>query len=60
MKHLIEGQIPGRIKVTKRGGRRREQLLNDLMEKTGYWKYKEEALDCTLRRTRKIDKRTNS
>jgi hypothetical protein len=38
--------------VTERGGRRREQLLDDLKEKTGYWKLKEEALDRTLWRTR--------
>jgi hypothetical protein len=69
MKHLIEGQIPERIKVTGRRGRRREQLLDDLIEKTGYWTFKEEALDRTLWRTRiirgtgsvvKIDKKTNS
>jgi len=26
--------------------------MDDLKEKTGYWKLKEEALDRTLRRTR--------
>jgi hypothetical protein len=25
-----------------------KQLLDDLMEKRGYWKLKVEALDCTL------------
>ena len=24
------------------------QLLDDLKKKRGYWKFKEEALDCTL------------
>jgi hypothetical protein len=31
--------------MTGRRGRRRKQLLNDLKEKRGYWKLKEEALD---------------
>ena len=35
-----------------RRGRRREQLLDDLWETRGYWKFKEEALDRILRRTR--------
>jgi hypothetical protein len=34
--------------VTGRRGRRRKQLLDDLKEKRGYWKWKKEALDCTL------------
>jgi len=38
--------------VTGRGGKRRKRLLNDLDEKRGYWKLKEEALDRTLWRTR--------
>jgi hypothetical protein len=33
-------------------GRRRSQLLDDLKETKWYWKLKEEALDCTLWRTR--------
>jgi hypothetical protein len=33
-------------------GRRSKQLLDDLEEKRGYWKLKEEALDRTLWRTR--------
>jgi hypothetical protein len=35
--------------VGRRG--RREQILDDLEEKTGFWKFKQEALDCTLSRT---------
>ena len=35
-----------------RRGRRRKQLLDDLKETRGYRKFKEEALDHTLRRTR--------
>jgi hypothetical protein len=34
--------------VKERRGRRRKQLLDALHEKRGYWKLKEEALDCTL------------
>ena len=32
-------------------GRRGEQLLDDLKEKRGYWKMKEEALDRIMWRT---------
>jgi hypothetical protein len=48
LKHVIEGKIEGRIDVTGRRGRRRQQLLDDLKEMRGYWKLKEEALDGTL------------
>jgi hypothetical protein len=41
-----------RIEVTARRGRRRKQILDDLMEKRGYRKLKEEALDRTLWGTR--------
>ena len=34
------------------GGRRRKQLLDNLKEKRGYCKFKEEALDRTVWRTR--------
>jgi len=51
LKHIIEEQIAGRIKVTGRRGRRHRQLLDNLKEKTGYWKLKKEALDRSLRRT---------
>jgi hypothetical protein len=51
LKHVIEGKIEGRIKVTERRERRRKQLLMSLRKKenTGL---KEEALDRTLWRTR--------
>jgi hypothetical protein len=45
LKHVIEEKLEGR---TGRRGRRRKQLLDDLKEKRGYWKLKEEALDRTL------------
>jgi hypothetical protein len=48
LKDVIEGKLQGRIEMTGRRGRRRKQLLDDLKEKRGYWKLKEEALDRTL------------
>jgi hypothetical protein len=51
-KNVVEGKIEGRIEVTARPGRGCKQLLDDLKEKRGYWKLKEEALDRTLWRTR--------
>jgi len=47
----LEGKVKGRIKVTGRRGRRRNQLLDDFMEKRGYWKLKEEAQDRNMWRT---------
>ena len=52
LRHIIEGKIDGRIKVTGRWGRRRKKLLNDPKEHTGYCKLKEETLDHILWRTR--------
>jgi hypothetical protein len=43
LKHVIEGKLEGRIEMTRRRGRRRKQLLDDLKEKRRYWKLKEEA-----------------
>jgi hypothetical protein len=51
LKHVIEAKIEGRIEVTGRRGRRRKQLLDDLKEKRGYWKLKEETLDRNAWRT---------
>jgi hypothetical protein len=51
LKHVIKGKIEGRIEVTGRRGRWREQLLDNLKEKRGYCKLKEEALDHTVWRT---------
>jgi hypothetical protein len=34
--------------VTRRRGRRRRKLLDDLKQKRGYSHLKEEALDCTM------------
>jgi hypothetical protein len=52
LKHVIDGKIEGRVEVTGRRGTRRKQLLDDLKEKIRYWILKEEALDCSLLRTR--------
>ena len=38
LKHVIEGKIEGWIKVTGRRGRGRKQLLDDIKERSGYWK----------------------
>jgi hypothetical protein len=47
LSHINEGKIRG----TRRRGRRRKQLLGDLKEARRYWKLKEEAQDRTLWRT---------
>jgi hypothetical protein len=44
LKHIIEGKIRG----TRRRGRRRKQLLDDLKEARRYWKLKKEAQDHPL------------
>jgi hypothetical protein len=45
LKEDIEGKIKGRIEVTRRRGRIRKQLLDDLGDRRGYSHLKEEALD---------------
>ena len=52
VKDIIEGKVEGGIEVTRRQGGRCKQLLDDLTETRGYWKLKEEALDCNLWRIR--------
>jgi hypothetical protein len=49
---VIEGKIKGEMEVTRRQGRRRRKLLDDLKEKRGYYHLKEEALDRTMWRGR--------
>jgi hypothetical protein len=39
LKHVVEGKIERRIHVMGRRGRRRKQLLVDLRERRGYWKF---------------------
>jgi hypothetical protein len=48
LKHITEEKLEGKIAVTVRRGRSRKQLLDNLKDSIGYWKLKEEALDCTL------------
>jgi len=52
LKHVIEGKIESRVEVTGRRERRLKQLLDDLKEKRGSWKFKEETLDRILWGTR--------
>jgi hypothetical protein len=51
LKRIIEGRIEGVIDLTGRRGIRRKQLLDDLKERRGHRKLKEEALDRALWRT---------
>jgi hypothetical protein len=48
----IEGNIVGWVDVKGRRGRRSKRLLDDIKERKGYCKLKEQALDRTLWRTR--------
>jgi hypothetical protein len=41
LKHVIEGNVEGRTRVTGRRGSRRKQLLNGLKEPGRYWKQKD-------------------
>jgi hypothetical protein len=45
LKHVMGGNIEGRIEVTGTRGRRRKQLLDELKKKGGYWNVKNETLD---------------
>ena len=49
---LISGYVKGQIEVTRRLGRRRKKLLDDLKDRRGYCQLKEEALDHTVWRNR--------
>ena len=52
LKQVIEGKIKGEMEVTRRRGRRRKKLLDDLKDRIGYSHLKKEALDRTMRRNR--------
>jgi len=52
LQRVIEGKIKEGIEVTGRRGGRRRKLLDDLKERRGYSRLKEEALDRTMRRAR--------
>ena len=48
LKQVIGRKIKGEIEVTRRRGRGRKKLLDDLKDKRGYSHLKEEALDLTM------------
>ena len=52
LKQFIEGKIKAEIEVTRRQGRRRKKLLDDLKDRRGYSHLKEEALDRSMWRNR--------
>ena len=52
LKQVIEGKTKGEMEVTRRRGRRRKKLLDDLKLRRGYSHLKEEALDRTMWRNR--------
>ena len=52
LQQVIEGKIKGQIEVTRRRGRSRKKLLNDLKDRRGYCQLKEEALDRTMWKNR--------
>jgi hypothetical protein len=52
LQQVIEGKIKGQIEVTRRRGRMRKKLLDDLKARRGYCQLKEEALDRTMWRNR--------
>jgi hypothetical protein len=52
LKQVIEGKINGEMEVTRRRGRRRKKLQDDLKERRGYFHLKEEALDRPIWRNR--------
>ena len=48
LQRVIEGKINGQIEVTRRRGRRRKKLLDDLKDRRGYCQLNGEALDRTI------------
>ena len=48
LKQVIEGKIKGEMEVARRRGRRRKKLLDDLKDRRGYSRLKEEVLDRTI------------
>jgi hypothetical protein len=52
LEHVIEVKIKGQMEVTRRRGRRRKQLLDDLKDRRGYSYLKEEALQRNMWRNR--------
>ena len=52
IRQVTEGKTKGGMEVTRRRGRRRKKLLDDLREGRGYSYMKEEALNRTMWRNR--------
>ena len=52
LQQVIEGKIKEQIEVTRRRGRRRKKLLDDLKDRREYCQLKEEALVGTMWRNR--------
>ena len=52
LKQVIEGKVKVEMEVTRRRGRRRKKLLDDLKDRRGYSHFKEETLDRTVWRNR--------
>ena len=52
LKQVTEGKLKGEMEVTRRRGRRRKKVLDDLKDRRGYYHLKEEALDRTMWRKR--------
>ena len=48
LKQVIKGKIKGEMEVTRRRGRRRKKLLDDLKDRRGYSHLKEEVLDRSM------------
>jgi len=48
LKQVTEGKIKGQIEVTRRRGKRRKKLLDDLKDRRGYCELNEEALYRTM------------
>ena len=48
IRQVIGGKIKGEMEVTRRRGRRRKKLLDDLREGRGHSHLKEEALNRTI------------
>ena len=52
LQQVIAGKIKGQIEVTRRRGRRRKKLLDDLKDRREYCQLKEETLDRSMWRNR--------
>jgi len=52
LRQVIEGKTKGEMIVTRRRGRSRKKLLDDLKDRIGYSHLKKEALDRTMWRNR--------